>query len=163
MCLGEPGWLMIHVELCLQARGSCLRCLRKTLTGGMPTWCKLTHVCVFFGAQFLIIAHNFNFTFCCAGSSRTAQATCGVALQPKQSRVRHNENIKTNIKHVPLFEKRVILQFRSLCGVCVGGYAFMGSLIIQEVVKDLLNKGLDNAKVLLLAGSRYVHVWTPRL
>ncbi|KAL3053706.1 palmitoleoyl-protein carboxylesterase notum1a [Trematomus bernacchii] len=33
------------------------------------------------------------------------------------------------------------------------GYAFMGSLIIQEVVKDLLNKGLDNAKVLLLAGS----------
>lgn len=36
----------------------------------------------------------------------------------------------------------------------------MGSLIIQEVVKDLLNKGLDNAKVLLLAGSRYVHVWT---
>uniref|UniRef100_A0A8C7KCD1 Notum, palmitoleoyl-protein carboxylesterase a n=1 Tax=Oncorhynchus kisutch TaxID=8019 RepID=A0A8C7KCD1_ONCKI len=33
------------------------------------------------------------------------------------------------------------------------GYAFMGSLIIQEVVKDLLTKGLDNAKVLLLAGS----------
>ncbi|KAG7242855.1 hypothetical protein INR49_018110 [Caranx melampygus] len=33
------------------------------------------------------------------------------------------------------------------------GYAFMGLLIIQEVVKDLLNKGLDNAKVLLLAGS----------
>ena len=30
----------------------------------------------------------------------------------------------------------------------------MGSLIIQEVVKDLLRKGLDNAKVLLLAGSR---------
>lgn len=62
MCLGEPGWLMIHVELCLQARESCLRCLRKTLTGGMPTWCKLTHVCVFIGAQFLIIAHNFNLT-----------------------------------------------------------------------------------------------------
>ncbi|CAG5897817.1 unnamed protein product [Menidia menidia] len=33
------------------------------------------------------------------------------------------------------------------------GYAFMGSLIIQEVVKDLLGKGLENAKVLLLAGS----------
>uniref|UniRef100_I3JCS6 Notum, palmitoleoyl-protein carboxylesterase a n=1 Tax=Oreochromis niloticus TaxID=8128 RepID=I3JCS6_ORENI len=33
------------------------------------------------------------------------------------------------------------------------GYAFMGSLIIQEVVKDLLKKGLENAKVLLLAGS----------
>ncbi|KAG5832654.1 palmitoleoyl-protein carboxylesterase notum1a [Anguilla rostrata] len=32
-------------------------------------------------------------------------------------------------------------------------YAFMGSLIIKEVVKDLLVKGLDNAKVLLLAGS----------
>lgn len=34
----------------------------------------------------------------------------------------------------------------------------MGSLIIQEVVKDLLKKGLENAKVLLLAGSRCVHV-----
>lgn len=34
----------------------------------------------------------------------------------------------------------------------------MGSLIIQEVVKDLLNKGLDNAKVLLLAGSRYAGI-----
>uniref|UniRef100_A0A3Q3ADA5 Notum, palmitoleoyl-protein carboxylesterase a n=1 Tax=Kryptolebias marmoratus TaxID=37003 RepID=A0A3Q3ADA5_KRYMA len=33
------------------------------------------------------------------------------------------------------------------------GYAFMGSLIIQEVVKDLLSKGLETAKVLLLAGS----------
>ncbi|KAM9296446.1 palmitoleoyl-protein carboxylesterase NOTUM [Gastrophryne carolinensis] len=32
-------------------------------------------------------------------------------------------------------------------------YAFMGSLIIQEVVKELLGKGLDTAKVLLLAGS----------
>uniref|UniRef100_W5LMR8 Notum, palmitoleoyl-protein carboxylesterase n=1 Tax=Astyanax mexicanus TaxID=7994 RepID=W5LMR8_ASTMX len=32
-------------------------------------------------------------------------------------------------------------------------YAFMGSLIIQEVIKELLTKGLDNAKVLLLAGS----------
>lgn len=34
----------------------------------------------------------------------------------------------------------------------------MGSLIIQEVVKDLLSKGLDNAKVLLLAGSRCVNI-----
>lgn len=33
----------------------------------------------------------------------------------------------------------------------------MGSLIIQEVVKALLPKGLDGAKVLLLAGSRCVH------
>ncbi|XP_051532173.1 palmitoleoyl-protein carboxylesterase notum1a-like [Myxocyprinus asiaticus] len=33
-------------------------------------------------------------------------------------------------------------------------YAFMGSLIIQEVIKELLTKkGLDNPKVLLLAGS----------
>ncbi|XP_076879681.1 inactive palmitoleoyl-protein carboxylesterase notum1b isoform X2 [Brachyhypopomus gauderio] len=32
-------------------------------------------------------------------------------------------------------------------------YAFMGSQIIQEVIKALLTKGLDNAKVLLLAGS----------
>ncbi|KAM9792633.1 inactive palmitoleoyl-protein carboxylesterase notum1b [Neosynchiropus ocellatus] len=32
-------------------------------------------------------------------------------------------------------------------------YAFMGSLIIKEVVQELLSKGLDNAKVLLLSGS----------
>ncbi|KPP77510.1 protein notum-like [Scleropages formosus] len=33
------------------------------------------------------------------------------------------------------------------------GYAFMGSLIIREVVKELLAQGLDTAKLLLLAGS----------
>ncbi|XP_036924539.1 palmitoleoyl-protein carboxylesterase NOTUM [Sturnira hondurensis] len=33
------------------------------------------------------------------------------------------------------------------------GYAFMGTLIIQEVVRELLGKGLSGAKVLLLAGS----------
>lgn len=32
----------------------------------------------------------------------------------------------------------------------------MGSRIIKEVVNELLTKGLDNAKVLLLAGSRSV-------
>ncbi|XP_016819043.2 palmitoleoyl-protein carboxylesterase NOTUM isoform X2 [Cricetulus griseus] len=32
-------------------------------------------------------------------------------------------------------------------------YAFMGSLIIQEVVRELLGQGLSGAKVLLLAGS----------
>uniref|UniRef100_A0A4W3JYZ6 Notum, palmitoleoyl-protein carboxylesterase a n=1 Tax=Callorhinchus milii TaxID=7868 RepID=A0A4W3JYZ6_CALMI len=32
-------------------------------------------------------------------------------------------------------------------------YAFMGALIIKEVVKALLTKGLENAKVLLLAGT----------
>lgn len=30
----------------------------------------------------------------------------------------------------------------------------MGSLIIKEVVNELLSKGLDQAKVLLLAGVR---------
>lgn len=34
----------------------------------------------------------------------------------------------------------------------------MGSLIIKEVVNKLLTKGLDKAKVLLLAGSRSVTV-----
>lgn len=62
MCRVGPRWLMIHVVLCLQAQGSCLRCLRKTLTGGMPTWCKLTHVYVFIEAQLLIITHNLNLT-----------------------------------------------------------------------------------------------------
>ncbi|XP_009322879.1 PREDICTED: protein notum homolog [Pygoscelis adeliae] len=32
-------------------------------------------------------------------------------------------------------------------------YAFMGALIIQEVIKELVGKGLSTAKVLLLAGS----------
>ncbi|XP_059393924.1 inactive palmitoleoyl-protein carboxylesterase notum1b isoform X2 [Carassius carassius] len=32
-------------------------------------------------------------------------------------------------------------------------YAFMGSQIIEEVIKELVTKGLDGAKVLLLAGS----------
>uniref|UniRef100_A0A674F8L2 Notum, palmitoleoyl-protein carboxylesterase n=1 Tax=Salmo trutta TaxID=8032 RepID=A0A674F8L2_SALTR len=32
-------------------------------------------------------------------------------------------------------------------------YAFMGSVIIMEVVNELLTKGLDSAKILLLAGS----------
>lgn len=44
----------------------------------------------------------------------------------------------------------------SLSLLCSDDYVFMGSLIIQEVVKELLTKGLDNAKVLLLAGSRCV-------
>lgn len=38
-------------------------------------------------------------------------------------------------------------------------FVFMGALIIQEVVKELLGKGLGNAKVLLLAGSRYMSVY----
>lgn len=42
--------------------------------------------------------------------------------------------------------------------LCSDDYVFMGSLIIQEVVKELLTKGLENAKVLLLAGSRCVCV-----
>ncbi|XP_035515460.1 palmitoleoyl-protein carboxylesterase notum1a-like [Morone saxatilis] len=43
---------------------------------------------------------------------------------------------------------RTHMLFPALCD-----YAFMGSLIIKEVVNELLTKGLDNAKVLLLAGS----------
>jgi len=40
-------------------------------------------------------------------------------------------------------------------------YAFMGALIIQEVVKELVGKGLGTAKVLLLAGSRWVSTRFP--
>lgn len=40
--------------------------------------------------------------------------------------------------------------------IFLGDYAFMGSLIIKEVLNELLTKGLQNAKVLLLAGSRLV-------
>lgn len=35
-----------------------------------------------------------------------------------------------------------------------GDYAFLGALIIKEVVKELLAKGLDKAEVLILTGSR---------
>lgn len=41
-------------------------------------------------------------------------------------------------------------------------YAFMGALIIQEVIKELVGKGLSTAKVLLLAGSRYVSAGLPQ-
>lgn len=37
----------------------------------------------------------------------------------------------------------------------------MGSLIIKEVVKELLTNGLENAKVLLLAGSRLIQLHVP--
>lgn len=40
-------------------------------------------------------------------------------------------------------------------------YAFMGALIIQEVIKELVGKGLSTAKVLLLAGSRCVSTRRP--
>lgn len=33
-------------------------------------------------------------------------------------------------------------------------YAFMGSQIIREVIKDLAPKGLKQAKVVMLAGTR---------
>ena len=39
--------------------------------------------------------------------------------------------------------------------LCADEYAFMGTLIIREVVRELLGKGLSGAKVLLLAGSRW--------
>ena len=35
-------------------------------------------------------------------------------------------------------------------------YTFMGSLIIREVIKDLVPKGIKQAKVIMLAGTRSV-------
>lgn len=35
-------------------------------------------------------------------------------------------------------------------------YSFMGSLIIREVIKDLIPKGIKMAKVIMLAGTRWV-------
>lgn len=35
-------------------------------------------------------------------------------------------------------------------------YTFMGSLIIREVIKDLVPKGIKQAKVVMLAGTRWV-------
>lgn len=61
MCLGVLEWLMIYVALRLQAQGSCLPCRRKTLTGGTPTWCKLTRVCVFIDARVGFIQSGFDF------------------------------------------------------------------------------------------------------
>lgn len=83
----------------------------------------------------------------------------GATAKTEQSKTRATRQNKHRA-YTPLWGEdnfTVPLSLRCVCVcVCVGGYAFMGSLIIQEVVKDLLNKGLDNAKVLLLAGSRYV-------
>lgn len=53
---------------------------------------------------------------------------------------------------------RLINSFIRVFFIYLGDYAFMGSLIIKEVVNELLTKGLANAKVLLLAGSRYASV-----
>ncbi|CAN7999438.1 unnamed protein product, partial [Ixodes hexagonus] len=41
----------------------------------------------------------------------------------------------------------------STSGKTEAGYAFMGSLIVQEVILELLDRGLYEAKMLLLAGS----------
>ena len=39
---------------------------------------------------------------------------------------------------------------------CIGDFSFMGSLIIEEVIKDLVTfHGLSTASTLFLAGSRY--------
>jgi hypothetical protein len=38
--------------------------------------------------------------------------------------------------------------------VCSDSYAFMGSLIIREVIKDLIPKGIKQGKVIMLAGTR---------
>ncbi len=35
-------------------------------------------------------------------------------------------------------------------------YTFMGSLIIREVIKDLIPKGIKQAKVVMLSGTRLV-------
>lgn len=35
-------------------------------------------------------------------------------------------------------------------------YTFMGSLIIREVIKDLIPKGIKQAKVVMLSGTRWV-------
>lgn len=37
-------------------------------------------------------------------------------------------------------------------------YTFMGSLIIREVIKDLIPKGIKQAKVVMLTGARSVRV-----
>lgn len=99
-----PAWLMIHAAVCLQARGSCLHCPRKTLTGGTPTWCKLT--LFFFLLKLRVFlphrlpsprigAHDPLTLASPAGSSRTARATCGAAPRPRRSRVRARQMKRT--------------------------------------------------------------------
>jgi len=44
---------------------------------------------------------------------------------------------------------------------CIGDFSFMGSLIIEEVIKDLVTfHGLSTASTLFLAGSRYHVIFT---
>ena len=42
----------------------------------------------------------------------------------------------------------------SFCVVSTAEYTFMGSLIIREVIKDLIPKGIKQGKVIMLAGTR---------
>uniref|UniRef100_A0A4W5QWD4 Notum, palmitoleoyl-protein carboxylesterase n=1 Tax=Hucho hucho TaxID=62062 RepID=A0A4W5QWD4_9TELE len=74
---------------------------------------------------------------------RTRTGTGILSPQPEENPYWWNANMVCSV---------CVCAYVSLC-MCVGDYAFMGSVIIKEVVNELLTKGLDSAKVLLLAGS----------
>ena len=46
---------------------------------------------------------------------------------------------------------------KSLYVFTVADFAFMGALILEQVIKDLIPRGLKHATKLILTGSRWVH------
>lgn len=94
-------------------------------------------------------------------SSRTAPVMYGLApvlLRPPQQ-----DNDKEETKSEKEAQTQVKISACSLPVSCspltslplrTAEYSFMGSLIIREVIKDLIPKGIKMAKVVMLAGTR---------
>lgn len=80
--------------------------------------------------------------------------------RPRQARERDREasgNLSKNLCHL-LCRFYLAGCFQEILFVLLfsAEYAFMGSLIIHEVIKDLAPKGMKTAKVVMLSGSRCV-------
>lgn len=138
------------LSLSLQAQECCRHFQRKTHTGGTQTWCEYLSEYVDFTSAAGVMCRAQIFVYHFSGLSHIALVMSGVEPHQKLIRVRLFFYLSISRHDFVSF-----CHNRSFIGLtCTDDYAFMGSLIIKEVVKDLLSKGLDNAKILLLAGSR---------
>lgn len=101
---------------------------------------------------------------CSVDSSRTAPVTCGVALARRRRLLRDHDRggRKSEIEmrmQVGFFRNGpddtcMTSDQRFFRRLLSAEYSFMGSLIIREVIKDLIPKGIKQAKVILLSGTR---------
>lgn len=81
----------------------------------------------------------------------TAPAMCGVELD----RLQKLDREKIRVWLSPQTSVSFMWRFSVVTFLCITvEYAFMGSLIIREVIKDLTLKGIKQAKVIMLAGTR---------